>query len=151
MSGYRAFADEEGLRAAGVCVFLTLLPSHRNDQPMKQSAMVAGCEWRWTTAGTFGRRETIFEMLPVGGDSLFPSTARHGTAILHDCGGRHPGSEALAGFPVRTGTSATGQTPLQLQADRLAPSLRNPGPAATFPFWQHALDIGGFPWGSLVV
>lgn len=121
---------------------MTLLPSHQNDQPMKQPAIVAGCEWRSTTAGTFGRREPNFRDA-VGGDSLFPSTARHGTAILHAWAEDDtPARRHLPVILCANGHLRTGQTPLQ--ADRSARSLRNPGLAATFPFWQRALDFGCF-------
>lgn len=66
-----------------------------------------------TTAGAFERRETIFEML----SELIPRfRAPRATALpsCTDCGGRDPGSEALAGILLRTGTSAPARHPCTL-------------------------------------
>lgn len=104
-------------------------------KPADEYAMASDCAWRihYGTAGAFERRETIFEML----SELIPCfRAPRATALpsCTDCGGRDPGSEALAGILSANGHLSTGQTPLQ--AYRLAPSLRDPGPETTVSSWQ---------------
>lgn len=136
--------DEDGLRIVDVGVFVTFSVSVHDGWLVDRPSLAAGCDRRLITAGTFGRRETIFEML----SELIPCFRAPRATALPSC------TPAEGDTPARrhcrhssaNGHLSTGQTPLQTTGLHYQSEI--PDPRLRFLHGSAPSSLGVFPGKS---